>query len=376
MPWLPIIALPNIDVRCSVESQFAAIVGQNDERVLQLCQEHPELSHFLGAFRDAFKRRHPASIVLLRDDAPETYRHGRAIAGFRDALALATIPYARSAVITVGRTMSDPLFANSFDFYPWMVDRDYRWMTAMTPALTGLDELQDFAGQTNPEISFHRLDHVDEPLLECLIERWERCFSTATPEWTDRALFRSLNMTMQAARTPFTKAGTFYDTGRLVALWVSSYEILVHTGGAALANRNQVLRVLLGLAVAPATPPHKTHSCPTVREWALDHIYRARNDYLHGNPVEDDRLVLPNTTADLSFYASLLYRLMLTEFLGLHFQMPPIPPDTPDITDIQVEAVLSARQYDRFQERIEDALFTMTGHSRRQRRAPPGMYNT
>jgi hypothetical protein len=132
--------------------------------------------------------------------------------------------------------------------------------------------------------------------------------------------------------------------------------------------------VLLGLPETTVITPQKTHSCPTVREWALDHIYRARNDYLHGNPVEDDRLVLPNSKADLSFYASVLYRLMLTEFLGLHYQMPLLPPAGPERDAALVEAVLNARQYERYQDRIEEALFTMTGHKRIFRRAPPGMY--
>jgi hypothetical protein len=39
--------------------------------------------------------------------------------------------------------------------------------------------------------------------------------------------------------------------------------------------------------------PKQRHSCPTLRQWALETIYAARDDYLHGNPVADDRLKLP-----------------------------------------------------------------------------------
>ena len=37
MSWIPIIALPNIDVRCPVEGRYAAIMGYHDERVAALC---------------------------------------------------------------------------------------------------------------------------------------------------------------------------------------------------------------------------------------------------------------------------------------------------------------------------------------------------
>ncbi|MGD9724752.1 MAG: hypothetical protein AB7I59_30945 [Geminicoccaceae bacterium] len=75
-----------------------------------------------------------------------------------------------------------------------------------------------------------------------LIDLWEVRFGTKDPEWPDRALFRSLNMAYYAAQTPFDAAGTPYDAGRLVGLWVSAYEILVHDGKR--ANENAVKALL------------------------------------------------------------------------------------------------------------------------------------
>lgn len=49
--------------------------------------------------------------------------------------------------------------------------------------------------------------------------------------WDDVALTRSLNMAYHASLLPAGTDTTFYDVGRIVSLWVSAFEILVHPGG-------------------------------------------------------------------------------------------------------------------------------------------------
>jgi hypothetical protein len=71
--------------------------------------------------------------------------------------------------------------------------------------------------------------------------------------------------------------------------------------------------------------------------------------------------MLPKTQFDISAYASLLYRLIPTEFLGLHHE-PVFESDAS--TEDKVQALLTANCLNRFQERIEEALYTMTGYGR------------
>lgn len=370
MIWLPMAVLPNIDVTCRVEGKYAAIVGQSDPRVVELRRQHPSFGQFLDGFTDAFRRPKRPSVMLLREDAPETYRYGQAVSAFRDLFAISSIPYKRAVAMLSPRSTLEAFFSNSFDFHPWMIDKNYVRVIAHTPAMMALDEVADFAGQTNPEIPTRYVDAVDEPLLEKLIERWESRFSTTDPTWSDRALTRSLNMATHAARMPFNAIGVLYDTGRLVALWVSAFEILVHPG-TGMANQGKVLRLLdrypPGVSPLSKREAEKVWRCPTLREWALDHIYKARNDYLHGNPVADDRLLMPNTTYDISAYAALLYRLMLGEFLGLSEELPPMPEGT--TAEAKVLAMMEQMRLDGFREKIEEALYTMTGH-KRMRRSP------
>ena len=69
---------------------------------------------------------------------------------------------------------------------------------------------------------------IDDALMNELLRRWTHRYSTEKPHWKDRALFRSLNMANAVANLQGHAEITHYDLGRLVALWVSAFEILAH----------------------------------------------------------------------------------------------------------------------------------------------------
>jgi hypothetical protein len=127
-----------------------------------------------------------------------------------------------------------------------------------------------------------------------------------------------------------------------------------------------VLRMLDRIPPTQPLPSTRTfHRCPTFNEWALEQMYAARNDYLHGNPVESERLLMPGTTFDISVYASLMYRLLLSEFLGLQQELVIVPKDSEDYANQQGKAIAQWIEVNSYGKRIKNALYTMTGHSRR-----------
>jgi hypothetical protein len=99
-----------------------------------------------------------------------------------------------------------------------------------------------FKGQSSPTLFRTALDaaDLDQPLLAALLSRWQQRYQASEPDWADIALFRSLNMAYHSSLLPAADT-TFYDLGRLVSLWVSAFEILVHPGGNGQANRDKVL---------------------------------------------------------------------------------------------------------------------------------------
>ena len=138
------------------------------------------------------------------------------------------------------------LFGEAFAIYPWMLDRDYEHIIGNTPAILGMHEVTKFRGQSSPALFRTQLDvsDLDQPLLTELLARWQRRYKASQPQWEDIALFRSLNMAYHASLLPAASEATFYDVGRLVSLWVSAFEILVHPGGTGQANRDKVFSLI------------------------------------------------------------------------------------------------------------------------------------
>jgi hypothetical protein len=359
MNWIPLVVMPNVDIVCKVDAEHAAIVGPQDPRWKELQSKHLILKRFLAKFYDEFKVKHPPAMVLLKEGSPETYRQGRAVASFRDLLAMSTIPYKRAQLLAREmRGGGGPFFADSFDFHPWMLDRHYKRIVLMSPALQSVHGITKFVGQSSPGVPRCQVWHLDQPLLDALIERWERRYATDKPSWSDTALFRSMNMAYHAARMPFSTAGTFYDQGRLVALWVSAFEILAHTGTKVRVTENHVLDILRGHKSSVPRQEPLERADKKLRVAIYKRLYNARNDYLHGNPVEDDRLSLPDSRYDLTQYAAPLYRIMLTEFLELHHTVQFVPRTEPGWDVKTGQAIAHWMDLNAYQKEIEKGLRT------------------
>lgn len=86
--------------------------------------------------------------------------------------------------------------------------------------------------------------------------------------------------------------------------------------------------------------------------WLFGAINHARNDYLHGNPINQDRLIVPPAKRPLHIYASLLYRMALAAFIDLQHN-----PSPKRDNETEYEAYLrNYHVFGRFQGDIEVAL--------------------
>jgi hypothetical protein len=103
----------------------------------------------------------------------------------------------------------------------------------------------------------------------------------------------------------------------------------------------------------------------TLRQIVYEHMYNARNAYLHGNAVDDSRLYLPAAAGDLSMYAAVLYRLMLTEFLELHPSIRQLSPDDPKRAEKLGAAVSDYLDINGPIKQCNEALLTIGGYCRR-----------
>jgi len=359
--WEPVVVLPNLDMRGTIECEYASIVAPSDDRVWKLREAHPQLTTFLSKFFNQYHEQVWPSLLLLRTDAPGSYRTAEAVCAFRDILALSVVPYARTSRLRFGRP-NGLAFTNTFQFYPWMLTRTYQGIELQSPSHRDVNLVDGFEGHSFPEqpqASIMERD-IDFPLAKRLLDRWGVRFSQERAEWKDRALFRSLNMANEAGSVPANTAMTFYDVGRSLALWVSAYEILAHPGGNGWSGFSTVTAELekakwrsSRLSEKAYTIDGKSPQQVQLAAWVCRKVYDLRDDFLHGNDVDGRGLFL-NGNAMID-YAACLYRLELTGLLDLHFSRD--VPDTQD-TDATAAYVAARLHFDRFQDTYESALLT------------------
>jgi hypothetical protein len=231
--------------------------------------------------------------------------------------------------------MGAPVWAETFSIYPWMIDRHGNGLICRTPAMYGSHHVENFCGQADAQLPQYTVEPyvVDGPLFDEMLLRWHRRFRGDEATWEDRALFRSLNMARASMLMPGGLEFGFYDVGRLLTLWISAFEILLHPGPGGRVGETQVLDVL-DKAVwldkrctrrAKEVNLGKQTCLRTVASELYHKMYVLRNDFLHGNEVTAEQLTI--NEVPFLLLASSLYRVALATFLALH--IPPIE-DHPD----------------------------------------------
>mgnify|MGYP001619139803 FL=1 len=328
--WTPVFVLPNVPLDQAVDCEIAAIAPAHDPRVKALKRAHPTFKQFLNRFSDNFGEKFEPAVLLLDADAPPSFRTVAALGSFRDTVALSAITHGRAMELRYPRGHR-VLFGEAFAIYPWMLDRHYKDVIGSTPAILGTHMVSSFRGQSSPTIFRTPLaaSDIDEPLLSALLARWRRRYEAHEPAWEDVALMRSLNMAYQASLLPAGTDTTFYDVGRIVSLWVSAFETLVHPGGSGQADRKKVFELIERTRWAiPASGQlahdtgGKTKVKRTLASWLVETLYVCRNDFLHGNPVDRSTLLLATPQRTIFEYAAPLYRIALTAFLPLTYDAP------------------------------------------------------
>ena len=218
--------------------------------------------------------------------------------------------------------------------------------------------------QSSPGISPRHLDHhyTDKVLFSALMERWQRCYRAEFPQHDDVALFRSLNMANSAAMMPAGVEATMYDIGRSVSLWVSAFEILAPAKSAAFFTVYELFKKVEYGLTDVGDPIYEAHGFKTTQTkeilpcWIYGELYKARNDFLHGNPIDSERLMTKPSRRSLYIYAALLYRLALTGLLNLRFDGP-IPPS--EDTAAFAAHISDRMDYRQYQSHIEAAVSTI-----------------
>ena len=359
--WIPAALLPNLFAQEAVDAEVISLAPRYDPRVDVFCAIHPTIGDLLSHYTNAFNDAVDPVVLIVRADLLAKIGTVEALASFRDLVSLSVIPYSR-ALSVLSPHPRGVLYSNSFAFYPWMLGTDNEHLIAQTPAMRALHVVEEFHGQSSPELPEMMLSELDQTLFNALLRRWKRYYLGNRHRWQDRALFRSLNMANQAAQLPASIDTTLYDLGRIAALWVSAFEILAHprTGNSGLNSvyplfeRVSYLTSRVGRKMYAAYMSHKRpwprRSLPC---WLYGKLYKARCAFLHGNPVRISLLSPKNYGVGLFWLAPCLYRLALAGFLDLAYTKR-----IPSLTAPEKlgEYIGEEMRFEQYQKSIESAL--------------------
>jgi hypothetical protein len=336
--WVPGYLLANFDTRDSIENDYYSLMSANDSRVVSIRRQHSQFDSLVRKFTDQFGVKIVPSVLMVQDRSGSDLLKVEAAAGFRDAIALSCVCKAR-ALRMIYRVPRHFQFSSWFDFYPWITSIDYSGIIGNSPAVSAWHEANQFRGQTMPGLPFTTLSmsDCDEALLNSLLGEWTRRFITRKDGWRGIALFRSLNMAYAASQLPSGPDMTHYALGRSVGLWISAIEILAHPGKSGQVGYKDIYRLLSEAEWKTEKCKQSGHHAYAGRErtasntlpcWIYGELFRARNDFLHGNPVAFDRLVTASGHTLYNFAAP-LYRMALTGFLGIQPTGPSPPSSDP-----------------------------------------------
>lgn len=316
--WTPIAVLPNVCIQTTkLTGPHIALLGEADPRYQECLKQDENLRIFLTKFTGSHGERLWPSFIAISSNYNSSPQ-AEAVASFRDLVIASVVLDSRvSSVLSVSNR--GPTYSDSFDIYPWMKAIEGDRVVANSPAILALHTLEDFRGLAAPALPVYQVGDgsVDADLFARLYSMWQNRYINERDNWESRVILRSLNTATAAMRLPVTSvAETIYDWGRVISLWVSAFEILVHPGANGRADQNMVLTMLSAIewrfrAVADAvySMDHKGKMA-TLPEFLYSRIYKLRNDYIHGNPVDLQGFNMKNGTSVLSYPAA-LYRVAL-----------------------------------------------------------------
>ena len=282
----------------------------------------------LAQYRNWFQKPYSPGCLLVRHDAPGPLIAADALRAFRNICAISTITHTMAlALASKGNGQWRPLYSDFFLFSSFVAGKN-GWIQNLDGPVGGMDDdVEHFAGQCSSQIGLpdgFSLD-VDPVLLKRLLLAWEENYLNQPAQQPWLRLFRSLEVGFQAGRFPSDGLSSINDIGTRIGLWVSACEVLLRSDTDNIDKR--LVQEAIG-AVELSNPrltrkrfnvQHRGHSYKVALPARIyDDMYRARNLFLHGNPVEQPDLRFGRSAkrARLVDLALLVYSLALRAVLN------------------------------------------------------------
>jgi hypothetical protein len=302
------------------------------------------VEQILGAFQDEYGKPYHPAVLLVRSETSKDLKNDlEAYVAFRNAIAMSVVLRGRASVV-LDRGSPTGTWSDTFDFHPAQLSGTGR-MILQSPALLSL--VSDTARLHLTHSAYVQLEGrrlwLDHYLFWALGKTWARRFAPKPRRdaFSQRA-FRSLEVAYQACGVGAKNEASLHEYGTQIALWVSACEILAWPGRRR-ADLQAVLDLLAGFHGSRSTM-RKRYSIRyrgqrlrlTAPQRAYTHLYAARNDFLHGNPVGMNTMMRLTRRRDVSLprIAAIVYRTALASYLNTRY---PIDVSLRDLKDRSIE---------------------------------------
>lgn len=309
-------------------NEWIAIAPQHDPRV-QAAASNPIVKQLLDGFRDERGKQLRPAVLIAAKNAPLQDKR-ETIVAFRNAVALSIVLRNRAAWIAYGNH-GDPNWSDYCDLHPTVPG--VHGLVSLSPALTSLHSpTTPFVAEPSPYVS-HSVTQLrkDSFLYRRLGTEWRRTYRTPPKVGQyRRALFRSLELAYLAAATPTKNGASVHEWGTQMALWVSAMEVLAwadHRRSSASAVLDLLGEVTWsdheGVGARRYTWRWYRHRVVQRRrvnavQKAYTLLYKARNDFMHGNHIRSTSLRPFGASTDvpsLPAIAPIIYRTALKAYL-------------------------------------------------------------
>ena len=304
------------------------ITSAADPRVEAIRSTVPEVDQIVSSFYRETGAKYVPAVLIARSDAPDRIlRSEEATVAFRNSVALSVVLRGRAAVAR-GRGGQAPTWSDTFDFHPAQISAAGRFVL-LSPALQALMSTEKPCCFTRSPSLPPEGRHLwpDEYLYRTLGLEWERRYGRGhLRAQYGRSLFRSLEVAYSACAVGAKNQGSIHDYGLQVALWVSAIEILTWP-------RNKHANLEYVLDFLRSAPLHENLRKRRFRaklrkrggpirmnalERAYTYLYKARNEFLHGNPVSPSILFTRSKERQVPIprVAAVVYRMALAAYLN------------------------------------------------------------
>jgi hypothetical protein len=284
-------------------------------------------------------------------------RDADALRAFRNICALVTTTHGWGAALD-GVAIRPILWSDSFKFGFYSPGQKDGYVS-LHGAIEGYESVARMRKMRfHPDVPFDGLRNlkpqVDKQLLTRLLVAWRRFYLQRKQRNFYRSLFRSMDVAFHAGLFPSDGLTGMSDAGLRLALWVSAFEVLFHSGGK--KGWSDKLAVQTAMAAGPwdyAKVIRKRYKVtrPARKVSLVEKIYEelnnARNDFLHGNPVSalTLRFGRRGNRPSLVTLAPALYHGALLAFL--HGKVPGGPDEElPEGTSSVEAAILYMERHD------------------------------